>query len=162
MLPWTGLLQGSMGRGSHKQTCRQDRDMPRKRPTPRLQHQQPGLRGWQGEGDKGMGWAEPWAQSGWARRWKPGSTVERRVLGDAQAGPSRKQYWHHPGTLGSGTWGTGVQEMQLMPGNPSPPWPELGEGPLAHHKDPKSLREAVAQPGAPWEVTRNRGWHLSP
>ena len=48
-----GWLRGSMGRGSHKQTCRQDRDMPRKRPTPRLQHRQPGLKG--GQGGRGQG-----------------------------------------------------------------------------------------------------------
>lgn len=68
-LPGTGLPQGSVGRGSHKQACRQDRDMPRKRPTPCLQQRQPRLRSGPGERGQGggVGWAEPWAQGSWAR-----------------------------------------------------------------------------------------------
>lgn len=37
-----------------------------------------------------------------------------------------------------------------------------GRGALGTLQDPKSLHEAFAQTGTPWQVTRNRGWHLSP
>lgn len=80
----------------------------------------------------------------------------RRVLADAQAAPNRDGYWHHPGTLGRGTWGTGVQETWLMPRNPSSPQTDPGQI-LAHHKGPKLLCEAFAQPTAPWEVPVSEG-----
>lgn len=46
--------------------------------------------------------------------------------------------------------------------SPARSWPELGAGPSAHCEGPRTLREAFARPGAPWEVTRNGGWHPSP
>lgn len=93
--------------------------MPRKRPTPRLQHRQPGLRG--GQGDKGTRVRDgqsPGSRAAGPGSGEPGTAQGGGCWGIAQAGPSREGYWHHPGTLGKGTWGTGVQETRLMPGNP--------------------------------------------
>lgn len=37
-----------------------------------------------------------------------------------------------------------------------------GRGALGTSQDPKSLHEAFALTGRPWQVTRNRRWHLNP
>lgn len=79
------------------------------------------------EGTKMRGWARQspeWlSQAGGSQ----GTGQGRECWGMAQAGPSWEGYWHHPGTLGRSTWGTGMQETQLTPGNSTLPHPDPGQ-----------------------------------